>query len=1181
MSDQIIIEFIGDPSGLKPAEEALRGLGKSSQDTIAAFEKANTAAKHFAEGAKEAATAVKSTGEAAEKSVKALSSLSQAISGGAVKAVAEDFKNWAKEIADLGVKKGELKQKLSEVTSEMAKAKAEMKANETSYAALGKEAKGLVKDMNSTAASMDKYGEQSAKAAAKNIELNEKLEKARTTLTAMNGTSEEGSTKYNKLVASVEKYSTEIAKNDKAISDNAAKMHVLGDTNRGLAQQYDTVKSKMEIAGTAADHSKSRYAALGKESKTLKGEIAAVDIELAHASKSFGSQSKAAEKSTKSHSAFIDQTKKLVGALTELGATTAAAAGKEEEASAIREKGAQTIDALTKLQSVATGATELFGESMKAASLTSKALGQAARGAWAEATLGLSEVIQLIVTVVQHFDEIKAKFEAFAGAMRKLFGMPEVKDHATILKENITSYQQQNDKLEKQIGLMQAQGASAEQIARVQKEQLDTQHKMYEVQLELAREKNDEKAIQEAQKKLDENRLALIRNKKELEEAHLETMKEEGASEKDILLAKKGQNDAALKENEAALQYLKTQVAILGTNNMLTTGMKEQIQLLEHQNKVLKAQGSEIKQGLADQAKEETEHRKDVSAKALADKKALIDAQLAAAKAGSAEEQQLRIKQAEIDAEIEKQAAGYQAGIVTAVNDKLKKQKLEINNEYHLQKLQQDKLGLEHELFELAQKGADTLQKQKEIFEKERQLVSDNVKLTAQEKQRELDNIAAAEKAVLDSRISAIRTNDKQELEDSIKTNQEKLKDEKLTADQRTTINKNILAAQMKLEIDAVTASGKKREDIEKATAAIIATYRAAMSKADKDLAITNITETTNKEITAINESIGAMQKKGVFASQIEREKMKLIDAEKKQNEELHKKGLIDEATYQAKKTDLEKKGSDQRSAIKKADLDIAKQVGQKLIEMAKQVSDAIFENQKQQRDNELKEKLDHLAAQKDAELMNTTLTASQRKAIEKKYKMQEAREKENAWKADQKAKAEQAVINGLLAFTAALASSPPPMNYVNAAIALASAGIQAGIIMSKTPPKFAKGVVALEGPGTETSDSIPAYLSKGESVITASATRRYQPLLEAMNAGTLDRYMPLPQMPDVKTLETATRSSHRAQAEKIDYEKIGEALARRINMKQLNVTIDEKGFTKSVVRRGERITSYNDRMQF
>lgn len=52
---------------------------------------------------------------------------------------------------------------------------------------------------------------------------------------------------------------------------------------------------------------------------------------------------------------------------------------------------------------------------------------------------------------------------------------------------------------------------------------------------------------------------------------------------------------------------------------------------------------------------------------------------------------------------------------------------------------------------------------------------------------------------------------------------------------------------------------------------------------------------------------------------------------------------------------------------------------------------------------------------------------------------------------------------------------------------------------------KFKDGTIDLNGPGTETSDSIPARLSKGESVMTAAETRKYKPFLQAMRDGTFD----------------------------------------------------------------------------
>jgi hypothetical protein len=69
----------------------------------------------------------------------------------------------------------------------------------------------------------------------------------------------------------------------------------------------------------------------------------------------------------------------------------------------------------------------------------------------------------------------------------------------------------------------------------------------------------------------------------------------------------------------------------------------------------------------------------------------------------------------------------------------------------------------------------------------------------------------------------------------------------------------------------------------------------------------------------------------------------------------------------------------------------------------------------------------------------------------------------------------------------------------VNAAFNVAKAKLSA-------PPKgFATGVVGLEGPGTQTSDSIPAWLSKGESVITADGTQyaeqKFPGLLNFLNS--------------------------------------------------------------------------------
>jgi TP901 family phage tail tape measure protein len=95
-----------------------------------------------------------------------------------------------------------------------------------------------------------------------------------------------------------------------------------------------------------------------------------------------------------------------------------------------------------------------------------------------------------------------------------------------------------------------------------------------------------------------------------------------------------------------------------------------------------------------------------------------------------------------------------------------------------------------------------------------------------------------------------------------------------------------------------------------------------------------------------------------------------------------------------------------------------------------------------------------------------------------------------------------QAIINGIVATVNAFRDGGP----ILAAITAALVATQVGIIAAEPVPQFAKGVIGLQGEGTETSDSIHARLSRGESVMTAKETRQHRPILEAIRKGTLER---------------------------------------------------------------------------
>lgn len=88
------------------------------------------------------------------------------------------------------------------------------------------------------------------------------------------------------------------------------------------------------------------------------------------------------------------------------------------------------------------------------------------------------------------------------------------------------------------------------------------------------------------------------------------------------------------------------------------------------------------------------------------------------------------------------------------------------------------------------------------------------------------------------------------------------------------------------------------------------------------------------------------------------------------------------------------------------------------------------------------------------------------------------------------------------IAKTSAELGYPAAIPFV--AIAAAQGAAQLAII-NRTPARFAKGVLNLQGPGTETSDSIPSLLSKGESVMTAAETKRSMGLLDAIKKNKID----------------------------------------------------------------------------
>ena len=220
-------------------------------------------------------------------------------------------------------------------------------------------------------------------------------------------------------------------------------------------------------------------------------------------------------------------------------------------------------------------------------------------------------------------------------------------------------------------------------------------------------------------------------------------------------------------------------------------------------------------------------------------------------------------------------------------------------------------------------------------------------------------------------------------------------------------------------------------------------------------------------------------------------------------------------------------------------------------IALARETTQAIFQSQAENRKRELDAALKQLEEKKTVELNNKTLTENQKQKIEERFRHSEAALKRQAWKADQEAKIGQVVINGILGASKAVAENPPPspVGEIGAALAIASAAVQASQIAAQQPPAFAKGTknaprgmawVGEQGPEL-------MYLKGGEKIIS-----------HPDSVALLQKYeMPFA-APTVATAKTTHTSSFT-----IDYDRLASSISKHAErLSRVHVNIDKNGFS-------------------
>jgi len=225
----------------------------------------------------------------------------------------------------------------------------------------------------------------------------------------------------------------------------------------------------------------------------------------------------------------------------------------------------------------------------------------------------------------------------------------------------------------------------------------------------------------------------------------------------------------------------------------------------------------------------------------------------------------------------------------------------------------------------------------------------------------------------------------------------------------------------------------------------------------------------------------------------------------------------------------------------------------------------------KELNNRKLESELSMLSQQKDATLRNTELTEAQRIKIEERYRQQEKRIKEQAFKQQKQADVIQATINTALAVSRALATPPSP-NVAAAVAAGVAGGAQIALIASQPVPRFATGTEMFNTSGTGTSDSGLAWLSNGERVVPASINAEYWGALSAIHNRKVS--------PRLANQVIEELSHGRGEAGfSFDYDRLGRVVSGKQGSKVV-INLDERGFTKHVLRENSRTTYLNKKMR-
>jgi hypothetical protein len=275
------------------------------------------------------------------------------------------------------------------------------------------------------------------------------------------------------------------------------------------------------------------------------------------------------------------------------------------------------------------------------------------------------------------------------------------------------------------------------------------------------------------------------------------------------------------------------------------------------------------------------------------------------------------------------------------------------------------------------------------------------------------------------------------------------------------------------------------------------------IANAEKEINAQAKSDILNQERTALQEQLALAQEgakeQGELGKKAQEDAIRLA-------EELKKKEVQIEEEKANEKLEKAKKFQSDLRQVAQAGLQIIGDVADALSQRALDSALANIDAEKNARFAQLDQQAKEQQRLLDAGVISQAQYNARIERLEEKKRQAEANAKKKAFEAQKTAAIVQAIINGALAFTQALATNGIPAGLVTGAIALAAAGAQVAIIASQPTPKFKKGGF-IKGASHE-AGGVHIEAEGGEYVVNRAQTAKNYKAIEAINSGNFDKFV-------------------------------------------------------------------------